>query len=143
MSSLLLKGGRLIDPANGRDENVDLLLVDGKVASVGADAPGQAPEGTQEIDVAGKVVCPGLIDIHVHFREPGQTAKETIDTGAAAAARGGFTTVVCMPNTSPPIDNPGTVALIQDSAERVAKVNVLTTGAITKGIAGVFQRADR
>ena len=114
MSSLLLKGGRLIDPANGRDENVDLLLVDGKVASVGADAPGQAPEGTQEIDVAGKVICPGLIDIHVHFREPGQTAKETIDTGAAAAARGGFTTVVCMPNTSPPIDNPGTVALIQD-----------------------------
>ena len=86
MSSLLLKGGRLIDPANGRDENVDLLLVDGKVASVGADAPGQAPEGTQEIDVAGKVVCPGLIDIHVHFREPGQTAKETIDTGAGAAA---------------------------------------------------------
>ena len=134
MSSLLLKGGRLIDPANGRDENADLLLVDGKVASVGADAPGQAPEGTQEIDVAGKVVCPGLIDIHVHFREPGQTAKETIDTGAAAAARGGFTTVVCMPNTSPAIDNPGTVALIQDSAERLAKVNVLAIGAITKGL---------
>ena len=67
MSSLLLKGGRLIDPANGRDENVDLLLVDGKVASVGADAPGQAPEGTQEIDVAGKVVCPGLILSLIHI----------------------------------------------------------------------------
>ncbi len=118
MSSLLLKGGRLIDPANSLDETADLLIADGKVVAVGADALGQAPDGTPEIDVTGKVVCPGLIDIHVHFREPGQTAKETIGTGAAAAARGGFTTVVCMPNTSPAIDNPGTVALIQDSAEQ-------------------------
>ncbi|HJO53381.1 MAG TPA: dihydroorotase, partial [Verrucomicrobiota bacterium] len=76
MSSLLLKGGRLIDPANGLDETADLLLADGKVAAIGTDASGQAPEGTSEIDVTGKVVCPGLIDIHVHFREPGQTAKE-------------------------------------------------------------------
>ena len=136
MSDLLLKGGRLIDPANGLDETADLLIVGGKVAAIGTDAPGQAPDGSAEVDATGKVVCPGLIDIHVHFREPGQTAKETIGTGAAAAVRGGFTTVVCMPNTSPAIDNPGTVALIQDSAERVAKVNVLTTGAITKGIAG-------
>ena len=136
VSSLLLKGGRVIDPANGRDETVDVLLVDGRVTAVGADALGQAPEGVEEIDAGGRVVCPGLIDIHVHFREPGQTAKENIETGAAAAARGGFTTVVCMPNTSPTIDNPGTVALIQDSAERSARVNVLTTGAITKGIAG-------
>ncbi|SVC58567.1 uncharacterized protein METZ01_LOCUS311421, partial [marine metagenome] len=83
VSSLLLKGGRLIDPANGRDETADLLLADGKVAAIGADAPGQAPDGTPEIDATGKVVCPGLIDIHVHFREPGQTAKETIGTGAA------------------------------------------------------------
>ena len=136
MSSLLLKGGRLIDPANGLDETADLLLVDGKVAAIGVDALAQAPEGTLEIDVTGKVACPGLIDIHVHFREPGQTAKETIGTGSAAAARGGFTTVVCMPNTSPAIDNSGTVALIQDSAERSARVNVLITGSITKGIAG-------
>jgi len=68
VSSLLLKGGRLIDPANGRDETADLLLADGKVAAIGADAPGQAPGGTPEIDATGKVVCPGLIDIHVHFR---------------------------------------------------------------------------
>jgi len=136
VSDLLLKGGRLIDPANGLDETADLLIADGKVAAIGAEAPGQAPDGTTEVDATGKVVCPGLIDIHVHFREPGQTAKETIGTGAAAAARGGFTTVVCMPNTSPAIDNPGTVALIQESAERLAKVNVLTTGTITKGIAG-------
>ena len=136
MSSLLLKGGRLIDPANGRDETADLLLADGKVAAIGDDVIGQAQSGISEVDATGKVVCPGLIDIHVHFREPGQGAKETIRTGAAAAAKGGFTTVVCMPNTSPAIDNPGTVALIQDSAERSANVNVLTTGAITRGIDG-------
>ena len=126
----------MIDPANSRDKTADVLLLDGKVAAVGAEALARAPEGGPEVDAAGKVVCPGLIDIHVHFREPGQTAKENIETGAAAAAKGGFTTVVCMPNTSPAIDNPGTVALIQDGAERSAKVNVLTTGAITKGIAG-------
>lgn len=136
MSSILLKGGHLIDPANGRDETADVLLVDGRVAVVGSDAQGQAPEGVSEVDVTGKIVCPGLIDIHVHFREPGQTAKESIETGAAAAAKGGFTTVVCMPNTSPAIDSPGTVSLIQDSAQRYSKVNVLSSGAITKGIAG-------
>ncbi len=136
MSSMLLKGGRLIDPANGRDETTDVLLVDGRVKAIGSDVQDQAPKEVSEIDVGGKVVCPGLIDIHVHFREPGQTAKESIETGAAAAAKGGFTTVVCMPNTSPAIDTPGTVALIQDSAERSSKVNVLITGAITKGIAG-------
>ena len=133
---MLLKGGRLIDPANGIDETTDLLLVDGRVKAVGSDIQDQASGEVSQVDVTGKVVCPGLIDIHVHFREPGQTAKENIESGAAAAAKGGFTTVVCMPNTSPAIDNPGTVALIQDSAERSSKVNVLTTGAITKGIAG-------
>ena len=133
---MLLKGGRLIDPANSKDEMADVLLVDGKVKAVGLDVQGKVPEGVLEVDVAGKVVCPGLIDIHVHFREPGQTAKESIETGSAAAAKGGFTTVVCMPNTSPAIDNPGTVALIQESAKNSSKINVLTTGAITKGIAG-------
>ena len=87
MSSLLLKGGRLIDPAYGLDETADLLLVDGKVAAIGVDALAQVPEGTPEIDVTGKVACPGLIDIHVHFREPGQTAKETIGSGTAAGVR--------------------------------------------------------
>ena len=77
-----------------------------------------------------------MIDLHVHLREPGQAAKETIGTGTAAAARGGFTTIVCMPNTSPSIDNSGTVALIRERAEKEGKVNVFVTGAITKGIAG-------
>ena len=94
----------------------DVLIVDGKIAAVGQDAAGQAPADVERMDVAGLVVCPGLIDLHVHLREPGQTAKETIATGTAAAARGGFTSVVCMPNTSPAIDNSGTVALIHERA---------------------------
>ncbi|MFM8359007.1 MAG: amidohydrolase family protein, partial [Verrucomicrobiota bacterium] len=96
MRALLLSGGRLIDPASGFDATADLLLRDGVVAAIGAEA-GQDREA-ERWDVSGLVVCPGLIDLHVHLREPGQTAKETIATGAAAAARGGFTTVVCMPN---------------------------------------------
>ncbi len=134
MSALVLTGGRVIDPASGFDAVADVVLLDGKVAAVGADA-GAALAGAERIDVAGRVVCPGLIDLHVHFREPGQTKKEDILTGANCAARGGFTTVVCMPNTSPAIDNAGTVALIQERAKQ-ACVRVEVTGALTKGIAG-------
>ena len=136
MSALLLLNGRLIDPANGVDGQQDLLLLGGKVAAVGDSAREAAPEGAETIDLKGLVVCPGLIDAHVHFREPGQSAKETIGTGSAAAAKGGFTTVVCMPNTSPAIDTAGTVALIQDKIERQADINVLIAGAITKGLGG-------
>ena len=88
------------------------------------------------MDVSGQVVCPGLIDMHVHLREPGQVAKETIATGTAAAARGGFTSVVCMPNTAPAIDNAGTVALIHERAGEQGIVNVYVAGAITKNLAG-------
>ncbi len=136
MNSLLLSGGRVIDPANRLDASADVLIVDGKVAAVGRDAASQAPANVERMDVSGLVVCPGLIDLHVHFREPGQTAKEDIATGTASAARGGFTSVVCMPNTSPSIDNAGTVALIHERAERQGKVNLYVAGAITKGIAG-------
>ena len=136
MSSLLLTGGRVIDPANHLDAEADVLLRDGKVAAVGPDAARMAGAQAEKLDVDGRVVCPGLIDLHVHLREPGQSAKETIATGTKAAARGGFTSVVCMPNTSPAIDNAGTVALIRDKAEREGLVNVFVTGAITKGIAG-------
>jgi len=131
MKSLILRQGRVIDPANRRDEIADLFIVDGKIA----EAP-HTTDGWTEIDCKGKVIAPGLIDIHVHFREPGQSAKETIATGSRAAAAGGFTTVVCMPNTTPSVDNPSVVALIQDKAKAEACVNVLVTGAITKGIAG-------
>src|SRR5689334_24743163 len=136
MNSLLLSGGRVIDPVNDVDAQADLLIENGKVAAVGAEASRKAKPDVERVDVAGLVVCPGLIDLHVHLREPGQTAKETIATGTAAAARGGFTSVVCMPNTSPTIDNSGTVALIHERAAKQGLVNVFVAGAITKGIAG-------
>ena len=134
MSSLLLQGGRVIDPANGFDQVADLLISDRKIADVGSGLV--SPEDADIVDCTGQVVCPGLIDLHVHLREPGQTAKETIATGSAAAAAGGFTSVVCMPNTTPAIDNPSTVALIQNKAERDSIVNLFIAGAITKDIAG-------
>ena len=118
MSLVLLQGGRVVDPANNRDEIADVLLSDGKIQSIAPNLT--APDSAEVIDCQGQVVCPGLIDLHVHFREPGQTAKEDIATGAAAAATGGFTTVVCMPNTSPTIDSPATVKLIQERAAAAA-----------------------
>lgn len=136
MNSLLLTGGRVIDPANRLDSISDLLLLNGKVAARGADAARQAPPDVERLDVRGRVVCPGLIDLHVHLREPGQTQKETIATGTAAAARGGFTSVVCMPNTSPTIDNAGTVALIHERAAQHGIVNVFVAGAISRNLAG-------
>jgi len=136
MNSLLLTGGRVIDPANRLDASTDLLILNGKIAVVGKDAAQKAPQEIEKFDARGLVVCPGLIDLHVHLREPGQTPKESIATGTAAAARGGFTSLVCMPNTSPAIDNAGTVALIHERAARDGVVNVFVAGAITKNIAG-------
>jgi dihydroorotase len=136
MKSLVLTGGRVVDPANQLDAIADVVVEDGKIAAVGRGAAAQAQADAERMDVTGRVVCPGLIDIHVHLREPGQSAKETIATGTAAAARGGFTSVVCMPNTSPAIDNSGTVALIRDLAAEQGRVNVFATGAITKNIDG-------
>ena len=136
MSSLLLTGGRIIDPANRLDQRADLLIVDGKISALGKDIAASAPVDCERMDVTGQVVCPGLIDLHVHLREPGQSAKETIASGTAAAARGGFTSVVCMPNTSPRIDTPGTVALIHERAVQQGVVNVFVAGAISKDIAG-------
>jgi len=134
MGSLLLANGRVMDPASGFDQIASVLIRDGHIAGIGAEA-GLAGGEIERLDCSGKVVCPGLIDLHVHLREPGQTGKETIATGARAAARGGFTTVVCMPNTSPSIDSASTVALIQEKA-REAVVRVEVTGALSKGIAG-------
>jgi dihydroorotase len=134
MNSLLLTGGRVVDPANHFDSLADVLIIDGKISAVGKKI--SAPKGIEVFDARGKIVSPGLIDLHVHLREPGQTAKENLATGTAAAARGGFTSVVCMPNTSPTIDNSGTVALIRERAAQEGVVNVFVTGSITKNIAG-------
>ena len=133
-SATIIRNGRVIDPASKRDEIADLLIVDGKVAPVSQ----LSTLNTQpdEIDARNLIVCPGLIDMHVHLREPGFGHKETIESGARAAAAGGFTTVVCMPNTSPVADNPSTIAWIKDRAAAVACVNVLPAGAISKNLAG-------
>ena len=132
--SLLLRGGRVIDPANNRDESADLLVQSGRIAPLmSQEAP---PDDCEVLDVRGLIVAPGLIDLHVHLREPGQSAKETIASGAQAAAAGGFTSVVCMPNTSPAIDSPSVVTWVQEKARAEACVNVFAAGALTKNIAG-------
>src|ERR1041385_5392809 len=135
-NALLLAGGRLIDPSANLDTVADLLILDGRIAALGNEAAAKAPANVERMDVKGMIVTPGLIDLHVHLREPGQTAKENIASGTAAAARGGFTSIVCMPNTSPAIDTAGTVALIRERAEHQGAVNVFVAGAITKNIAG-------
>ena len=137
MKSLLITNGHIIDPANGIDRVGDLYLTDGKVGRIDLEGSARHPaEDLEVIDATGLVVAPGLIDLHVHFREPGQSAKETIASGAKCAAAGGFTSVVCMPNTSPSIDSPSVVAWVLEKAKAEACVNVFPTGAITKGISG-------
>jgi dihydroorotase len=134
MPSLWISQARIIDPAARRDAVGDLFVTDGKIVdSLSAAAKKRA----KKINAQGWVACPGLVDIHVHFREPGQTHKETIATGSRAAAAGGFTTVVCMPNTSPVADNAGTIQFINDAVRRDAVVNILPTGCITVGMKGL------
>lgn len=130
---LWIQNGRVIDPANQRDATGDLFAVDGRI--VESLSEGQKAEATV-VDAKGLVVAPGLVDIHVHFRDPGQTHKEDIRSGTEAAAAGGFTSVVCMPNTSPVCDNAGTIQRIIDKIERHAVVRVYPTGCLTIGMHG-------
>jgi dihydroorotase len=130
VNDLLVTGGRLFDPASGLDEVGDLVMRAGRVAAVGE----VERKGSEEvIDAAGLLVLPGLTDIHVHLREPGEEHKETIATGTRAAAAGGFTAVACEPNTSPPRDTPGRVSEVLETAAREAAVRVLPKCAITVG----------
>ncbi len=131
-ASLLIRGGRVIDPASGRDEIADLLVLDGRISEKTAPPDKSVPV----LDAAGLIVAPGLIDMHVHLREPGGSQKETIATGTRAAAAGGFTSVLAMPNTSPPADGPNTIALMRQSARDTACINVFLTGCITVGMKG-------
>lgn len=126
---LLLQGGQLLDENNGTLIKKDVLIEGTKVVQIAPEI--QVEEGIEVIQLAGKLVIPGLIDMHVHLREPGFEKKETIETGSQAAARGGFTTIACMPNTRPVIDSPETVEKIIHEAERVGKARVLPLGAIT------------
>ena len=130
---LLIKNGNVIDPATNTDAVLDVLVEDGVIKTV---APSISDDADQVIDASGLVVAPGLIDMHVHFRDPGQTHKEDIKTGSKAAAKGGFTTVCCMPNTNPVIDSEETVKYIIDKASEEKYTNVLPVGAVTKGMKG-------
>jgi dihydroorotase len=138
MTKYLVTGGRLIDPKQGIDAQTDLLIIDGKVAKVGQSREWDKVQlaDAQTIDAAGLVVAPGFIDLHTHLREPGFEYKETIETGTKAAAAGGFTTICCMPNTSPINDNRSVSELIIKQSQRLASVHVLPVGAITKGSKG-------
>jgi dihydroorotase len=132
-NSLFIRGGRIIDPASGRDEVGDLLVIDGHIAASTA-LPKNA--GLPVIEAKGLIVAPGLIDMHVHLREPGGAQKETIATGTRAAAAGGFTSVLAMPNTNPVADGSHTIALMRQRAMETACVNVFTSGCITVGMKG-------
>ncbi|MCC6124581.1 MAG: dihydroorotase [Pirellulales bacterium] len=132
MSSILLQNGRVIDPSQSLDRVTNLLVVDGRIAAFDAQ-----PGGEQSIvNVSGKIVCPGLIDMHVHLREPGREEDETIETGTAAALAGGFASIACMPNTDPPTDSQGVVEFIRGQAARIDNCNVFVVACVSKGREG-------
>jgi dihydroorotase len=131
--SLLIRGGRVIDPSQEIDEKMDVLIVGGKIAGLGREAAGSADE---VIDASGLLATPGLIDMHVHLREPGYEDQETIETGTAAAAAGGFTAVACMPNTDPPLHSDAEIEFVLRQAELTAQTRVYPIGALTKSRAG-------
>lgn len=136
MRDAFITNGRIIDPRNNIDNVGDLSIVKGKIASVGDGVKEAESQPSTVYDATGLIVTPGFIDMHVHLREPGFEHKETIATGTAAAAAGGFTSVACMANTSPVIDTPEKIEQIYDLAHKTAKTNVFPLGSITKNLAG-------
>ena len=132
MPNLLIQNGRVVDPSQEMDRVTNLLVIDGRIAAYDATPTGQETV----IDAKGKIVAPGLIDMHVHLREPGFEEDETIETGTAAALAGGFTSIVCMPNTDPPIDTQGAVEFARDRAERADHCNVFVTACVSKNREG-------
>ena len=131
---LLIRGGRVVDPSQSVDDLRDVLVVDGVVAQIGNGI--DPPEGAREIDARGLVVTPGLIDVHVHLREPGGEHRETIATGAKAAAAGGFTAVCAMPNTDPVVDDPAGVGFVIAQGAAAGAARVYPLGAISVGQEG-------
>ena len=138
MAKRLLKGGRVVDPANGRDGVFDVLVDGDRIARIGPDLrPGDAGGDVIVVEVpSGLVICPGLVDMHVHLREPGQEHKETVATGTAAAVAGGFTAVACMPNTSPVNDNAGVTEYILKKAAEAGLARVYPIGSVSRGQKG-------
>src|SRR5438128_4629843 len=135
MAKRLLRGGRVLDPTNGRDGGFDVLSADDRISRVGRDLPVDSDSAV--VDLPGAfLVCPGFIDMHVHLREPGQEHKETVATGTAAAVAGGFTAVACMPNTSPINDNAGVTEYILKKAAEANLARVYPIGAVSRGQAG-------
>lgn len=134
MKPMVLRGGRVIDPASDRDEVADVIVQEGRIAGIGRNQG--VPDGADVYDVTGLVVAPGLIDLHTHLREPGQEDRETIATGAAAAAAGGFTAVCAMPNTDPPIDNQSAVGFVVKQAAAAGAARVYPIAAVTLGQKG-------
>ena len=130
---LLVKGGRVIDPANNIDAQLDILIEDDKIIKVGADL---SADGAEVVDAKGMLVTPGLVDIHVHLRDPGYEYKEDIVSGTRSAAKGGFTSIACMPNTKPIIDNKSVVRYILEKAEKEGFARVFPIGSVTKGLQG-------
>lgn len=131
--TILIKGGQVINPATGTDEVADVLVENGKVAKIEKNLKVKAEK---QIDAKGCYVMPGFIDMHVHLRDPGFEQKETIETGCRAAARGGYTTILAMPNTKPVVDNPDVVNYVHNKAKTVGIINVMQVGAVTKGQQG-------
>jgi len=130
---ILLKGGHVVDPSAGLDSAADILIKSEKIADAGKNLKAS---GARTIDCKGKIVLPGLIDMHTHFRQPGREDEETFITGGRAALKGGFTSVLCMANTSPPIDNKGVVEYIYAESKKTGLANIYTVGAVTKGLEG-------
>src|ERR1035437_9066402 len=122
---LLIKNGTIVDPANKKDEKADILINNGKIEKI---AKSITDKDAEIIDASNMLVLPGFIDMHVHFREPGFEYKETIESGSRAAAKGGFTTVACMPNTDPPIDNQAMVEFINMKSKQVGLIDVKAIG---------------
>ncbi len=132
--SLLIKGGRVIDPASNIDKKLDILIEGTKISSLGKKL--KAKSSTTIIDAQEKIVIPGLIDLHAHLRQPGREDEETLETASHAAAKGGFTTVCAMPNTSPVADNEGVIEFIISLNQRIGMINILPVGTVTKGLRG-------
>jgi dihydroorotase len=136
MGTLLIRGGRIVDPAQGIDRVDDLLVRDGLIVAVGQAGAQPVGRADETLDAAGLVVTPGLVDMHVHLREPGREEDETIETGTRAAVVGGFTSVACIPNTEPPIDTQAAVEFIHQKAARADNCNVFVVACVSRGREG-------